>query len=111
MAGSAKSRLRAVHTASPIWELRIELLDVEPAIWRRIVVPVAIKLHKLHVVLLWTMGWSGGHLHEFVIGHNHYGVPDSDFDTPPRVQREERVTLDVALGTHQWFTYLYDFGD
>ena len=39
------------------------------------------------------MGWAGGHLHEFVIGHDHYGIPDPDYDTPPLIQREDRVTL------------------
>jgi len=41
---------------------------VSPANWRRILVPGSIKLHKLHAVLLRTMGGAGGHLHEFVIG-------------------------------------------
>lgn len=111
MAVPRKAPPRAVKAAAPIYQLRIELLDVEPTIWRRILVPGSIKLHKLHVVLLWTMGWSGGHLHEFVIGHDHYGEPDPDFDTPPQVQREDRVTLAAALGSRKSFIYLYDFGD
>lgn len=102
---------RAVKVAAPIYQLRIELLDVSPVIWRRVLVPGSIKLHKLHAVLLWTMGWAGGHLHEFVIGHDHYGEPDPDFDTPPRVQRDDRFTLAVALGARKSFVYLYDFGD
>lgn len=106
-----KAPLRAVKVAAPIYQLRIELLHVEPTIWRRILVPGSVKLHKLHVVLLWTMGWAGGHLHEFVIGHDHYGEPDPDFDTPPQVQRDDRFTLATALGTRKSFVYLYDFGD
>ena len=39
------------------------------AIWRQILVPGSIRLSNLHGVLLWTMGWEGGHLHEFVFGH------------------------------------------
>lgn len=111
MATARKAPLRAVKVAAPIYQLRIELLDVHPLIWRRVLVPGSIKLHKLHAVLLWTMGWAGGHLHEFVIGHDHYGEPDPDFDTPPRVQREERFTLAAALGARKSFIYLYDFGD
>lgn len=111
MATARKAPLRAVKVAAPIYQLRIELLDVHPLIWRRVLVPGSIKLHKLHAVLLWTMGWAGGHLHEFVIGHDHYGEPDPDFDTPPRVQREERFTLTAALGARKSFIYLYDFGD
>ena len=82
MAVARKAPLRAVKTAAPIYQLRIELLDVHPVIWRRVLVPASIKLHKLHGVLLWTMGWAGGHLHEFVIGHDHYGEPDPYFDDP-----------------------------
>jgi hypothetical protein len=111
MAVARKAPLRAAKTAAPIYQLRIELLDVSPTVWRRLLVPGSIKLHKLHAVLLWTMGWAGGHLHEFVIGHDHYGEPDPDFDTPPRVQRDDRFTLAVALGARKSFIYLYDFGD
>jgi hypothetical protein len=111
VAVARKVPLRTVKTDTPIYQLRIELLDVEPAIWRRVLVPATIKLHKLHVVLLWTMGWAGGHLHEFVIGQDHYGIPDPDYDTPPLIQREDRITLGAALGTRKAFTYLYDFGD
>jgi len=111
VAVARKAPLRAVKTVPPIYQLRIELLEVEPAVWRQILVPASIKLHQLHVVLLWTMGWAGGHLHEFVIGHDHYGIPDPDFDTPPPIQREERFTLAAALGARKAFTYLYDYGD
>jgi pRiA4b ORF-3-like protein len=111
VAGPRKAPLRVVKAKAPIYELRIELLDVEPVVWRRIRVPGSIKLHKLHAVLLWTMGWTGGHLHEFVIGHNHFGEPDPDFDSGPPVQRENRFTLASALGASKSFTYLYDFGD
>jgi hypothetical protein len=106
-----KAPLRVVKAETPIYEVRIELLDLEPVIWRRILLPASIKLHQLHVVLLWTMGWAGGHLHEFVIGPNHFGVPDPDYDSGPPVQREDRVTLAGALGAFKTFTYLYDFGD
>jgi Plasmid pRiA4b ORF-3-like protein len=111
MAGARKAPLRAVKAAAPIYQLRIELLGVRPTIWRRILVPGSVKLHQLHAVLLWSIGWAGGHLHEFVIGHDHYGEPDPGFDTPPLVQREDRVTLAVALGARKSFVYLYDFGD
>ena len=111
MATARKSPLRAVKAAAPIYQLRIELLDVEPAIWREILVPASIKLPKLHVTLLWAMGWAGGHLHEFIIGHDHFGIPDPDYDMPPLIRSEDRITLSVALGARKAFTYLYDYGD
>jgi hypothetical protein len=36
-------------------------------IWRSVLVPGSIKLSKLHVVVQRTMGWMGGHLHEFIL--------------------------------------------
>ncbi|MCC7325341.1 MAG: plasmid pRiA4b ORF-3 family protein [Burkholderiales bacterium] len=111
MAGARKTPTRAIKIASPIYQLRIELLDVTPVIWRRVLVPGSIKLHRLHGVLLWTMGWAGGHLHEFVIGYDHYGAPDPYFNEPPRLQPDNRFTLTAALGARKWFIYLYDYGD
>ena len=94
MAAAGKTPLRVVKAADLVYQLRIELLGVEPKIWRRLLVPATMKLHRLHVALLWTMGWSGGHLHEFVIGHDHYGEPDPNYDSPPRLLPDNRVTLD-----------------
>ncbi len=111
MITARKPALRAVRTAAPLYQLRIELRGIKPAIWRRIVVPSSIKLSKLHVVLLWTMGWQGGHLHVFTIGDTEYGEPDPDYPMSPPVEREDRITLARALGPYKTFTYLYDFGD
>jgi hypothetical protein len=111
MAVARKAPARAIRSAASIYQLHIELLDVRPAIWRRILVAGSIKLHKLHGVLLRTMGWAGGHLHEFVIGHDHYGEPDPYFNDAPRLLPDNRITLTSALGARKWFTYLYDYGD
>src|SRR6059036_2721688 len=79
MSVTRKPTLRAVSTGAGIYQLRIDLRHLKPAIWRRVLVPGSIKLSKLHVVLLWAMGWHGGHLHGFVIGDTDYGVPDPDY--------------------------------
>jgi len=34
-AGTRKTPLRTVKAASPTYQLRIELLDIKPAIWQR----------------------------------------------------------------------------
>jgi len=48
--------------------LKIQLLDIEPAIWRRFVAPASITLDRLHDVIQIVMGWTDSHLHEFTIG-------------------------------------------
>lgn len=55
------------------YQRRIELQHIEPLIWRRILVPENFTLERLHPVLLWAMGWQGGHLHEFEIARLRYG--------------------------------------
>lgn len=92
-------------------QLRIDLAGIKPAIWRRIVVPESITLGRLHHVIQCVMGWHGGHLHEFEIAGERYGIPDPEFDwgDPPR--SEQRIQLKTALAGMKSFKYLYDFGD
>jgi Plasmid pRiA4b ORF-3-like protein len=111
MAQTRKPALRIVNSQVPVYQLRVELLHIKPAIWRQILIPGSIKLPKLHVTLLWAMGWDGGHLHEFVIGHTNYGEPDPDFPSDPPMLNEAKVTLVKALGELKSFTYVYDYGD
>ena len=90
--------------------LRAELRDSKPLIYRTILVPASITLRKLHVTLLWAMGWQGGHLHEFIINHTHYGELDPDYPEPD-LKSEQRVRLDKALAGARTFDYIYDYGD
>ncbi len=41
-----------------IYFLKIELLDIEPAIWRHFLVPANITLDRLHDVIQIIMGWT-----------------------------------------------------
>src|SRR5438552_7123636 len=43
--------------------LRVVLDDIKPQIWRRLIVPAAITLDRLHDVLQVAMGWTDTHLH------------------------------------------------
>jgi hypothetical protein len=54
--------------------LRVELLDVQPLVWRRVRVPVTMTLRALHGVLQLVMGWQDCHLHEFRVGEESIGV-------------------------------------
>ena len=75
---SAASRKKAPVERELWWQLRIELLEVTPTVWRRIIVPETITLPRLHRVLQAGMGWTNSHLHEFVINGVRYGEPDPD---------------------------------
>ena len=95
-------------------QLHIELEHSQPLIWRTVVVPDNITLIKLHSVIQEAMGWWGGHLHEFVIDHCHYGQmfdEDPFMDIGPELIDERRKKLLKVLGRERQFEYLYDFGD
>ncbi len=95
-----------------LWQLKIELLDVTPTVWRRLVVPETIKLPKLHQVFQAALGWTNSHLHEFVIGGVRYSEPDPDFEDELEHVDERGVVLHKALGIDaRCFDYVYDFGD
>lgn len=93
------------------WQLYVELEDVRPKVWRRLLVPLTVDLSRLHVMLLWGTGWDGGHVHEFIFGHDHYGATEPGREFPPDLMPEEDVPLSKALGSRKTFQYLYDFGD
>lgn len=94
------------------YQLRIELKQIQPLVWRRLLVPENVTLVKLSSILQQAMGWQGGHLHEYIVGRLHYGIPDEEWPTAEPVFDERRVRLNTLIkaGTRR-FTYLYDFGD
>ena len=102
--------IRSPKPAPDLLLLHIGLKYIEPAIWRRVVVPENITLSRLHSVIQTSMGWEGGHMHEFEIAGENYGVSDPDGWGPP-VNPEARKTLIKALSGKKTFRYLYDFGD
>lgn len=103
---------RAKRLTTMLYQLRIELKEVQPIVWRRLLVPENVTLAKLNSILYQTMGWHGGHLHEYVVGRMHYGIPDDDWPGAEPMVDERRVRLNTLVeGGARRFTYLYDFGD
>ena len=89
--------------------LKIQLLDIEPAIWRRFVVPASITLDRLHDVIQIVMGWTDSHLHEFNIGKKRYTeYPESKEDG---LDCGRYRLGDLIKQKGRTFSYLYDFGD
>jgi len=60
--------------ASATAVLRVELLDIEPLIWRRVRVTRSVTFKQLHEILQIVMGWQDSHLHEFRAGKLILGV-------------------------------------
>lgn len=98
-------------TAASIANLRIKLDDVEPAVVRRVEVPLTIRLDRLHLVLQAAMGWTNSHLYAIHAGGVGWGRPDPDFgDGPLDASKARLIEVLEDVGTRS-LKYLYDFGD
>lgn len=93
--------------------LRIELLDIEPLIWRRFLVPEQINLRRLHQVIQIVMGWTESHLYEFDCAGRRYGEPDPFVLGGDDVAQAVNIKLNTVVSrlTGDEFFYVYDFGD
>jgi hypothetical protein len=98
-------------SSSAVARLKITLDDVEPAVLRRLEVPLSIRLDRLHLVIQAAMGWTDSHLYEIRAKDVRWGIPDPDWDGGPLDAR--KATLIEALQHVETKTlrYLYDFGD
>lgn len=90
-------------------QLLVELDEVSPVVWRRILVPTNMTMAKLHAILQATMGWTNSHLHAFTVGDERYGMCFDDY--PEGEIDEHEVSVRKALPGHDRFVYEYDFGD
>lgn len=94
------------------FELEIQIIGIEPTIWRRVVVDSSITLDELHSVIQGAMGWEDRHLHSFEIAGQQYEIPESDeIGLEADCLDERQHTLGDLIGEGGEFIYLYDFGD
>ena len=96
------------------YTLYIRLAQIEPPIWRRMVVPANLSLHQWHQVWQVTMGWTHSHLHQFIVSGTQeslsYGEPSPEDDYFHKDDRRVRLA-DIAPNEGATFVYEYDFGD
>lgn len=100
-------------SADPIAILRIELIDIEPLIWRRVAVPTATNLQTLHRIIQAAMGWQDYHLWEFAADEEIYGIPEPDdamWDRKVHRASATKLANLVERGVTA-FEYTYDMGD
>ncbi|MBI6549390.1 plasmid pRiA4b ORF-3 family protein [Xenorhabdus lircayensis] len=89
--------------------LKITLIETNPSIWRRFVVPSNISLDRLHDVIQVVMGWDDSHLHVFAFSAKRFTEMPEE---PEDGQEEGKVKLDSLIKRKGGkFNYLYDFGD
>ena len=85
-----------MSTRPAIARLKVTLEDVEPAVMRRLDVPLRIRLDRLHLVLQAAMGWTNSHLYEFRAG-------GASWATPIPTSRAGHCRQDHALRHHRGY--------
>lgn len=91
--------------------LHIRLADTDPAIWRRIDMPVETSLKMVHDSIQAAMGWLDYHLLHFEAGDRRYGVPDPEWpDDRMYAAKTAKLKTLIDRGITM-FDYIYDMGD
>ena len=102
-----------------VFQFKIDLQEINPRIWRRILVPADYNFWDLHAAIQDAMGWLDYHLHHFEIRGKgkrtavHIGIPDFERNGDlQEVYPGWEIPLFIffnALGVEA--KYLYDYGD
>lgn len=93
-----------------LYEIRVQLRDIKPPIWRILRVRPQTSLSRLHKILQRAMGWTNSHLHLFEIDGKPYGEADFEWDFEVRDYRGMRLDEIFAEGRTS-LLYEYDLGD
>ena len=109
----------SMKSAFVVYQIKIALKNIQPPIWRRILIPAHVTFHVLHEAIQNAMGWGGGHLHDFDFrrpaGFPGRCITDTQVpDVEPFDDAEEERKLklsDVFRGAGHRCVYTYDFGD
>jgi hypothetical protein len=109
---SEAARVPRKPKSHTIYELRVVLEDVKPAVWRTFRFPADATLHDLHGVLQVVMGWTNSHLHAFEHDGDRYAEPGPDFEMDGADIDTDDVTVGELLRRiGDVLGYEYDFGD
>jgi hypothetical protein len=98
-------------TAGKTFVIEAVVMNIEPKIWRRLLVPASMKLHRVHRLLQLAFGWHDYHLFEF---QNEAGVifgQPNDIDRL-KIKIASRNSLRTALrgkGAVLFYTYDLDY--
>jgi tRNA (cmo5U34)-methyltransferase len=93
----------------PVYQCKVSLKGLIPAIWRRIQVAGDTRLDEFHRILQTVMGWGNYHLYQFIIDGIVYGEPAG---LGPAVTPASEIKLNqVVQAKGQKFIYIYDLAD
>jgi len=105
--------IQTMKSSGKIYQLRIDLMDTKPPIWRRVLVDSASTLYEMHCTIQNAMGWHNGHLHGFEHNGTYYGPEEEDDEFAFAETKDEcKHTIGELLVIEDDLLYYeYDFGD
>ena len=90
---------RPAKNSDLLFQFRLTLLDVAPAIWRRIQVGDC-DLADLHYYIQAAFGWWNEYMHEFIVEGSRFGMPmPDDLNDGEDMKDETTVSLSGLLQT------------
>ena len=97
--------------ATTVHRVKVSLYGAKPPVWRRLEIPSAIALSRVHAVLQVAFDWHDYHLHAFETVCGQFGSPDHDDDWAERQDEATATLAQVAGAERAKVVYSYDFGD
>lgn len=88
-----RGRASKARQRTPVYQLQITLVDIEPPVWRRVRMPGNLPLGRIHEFLQETLGWRNSHLHRFTIAGRHLGPASQAYE----MGDEDLLTLTQAV--------------
>jgi hypothetical protein len=105
-----------------VFQFRIDLLDTDFSVWRRIQVPESYTFYDLHVAIQDSIGWFDCHLHDFeipdvIIDRRPLRI-ECPFEPPDEHEQGQEVLFTTESPLKQYLKkeydkalYHYDYGD
>lgn len=122
------------------YQIKIELIDSDPLIWRRVIIPADVTFKRLHDTIQFAMDWWDDHLYEFDFpekklritndeqSYDEYKYYTSKFKKkkPTKkqdpngiierimetvVRQPQTIKIDKYIEEYKTLEYIYDFGD
>jgi hypothetical protein len=97
-----------------LYQIKIQLEEIDPPVWRRVIIPCDMLLSDFHKVIQTIMGWTNSHLHLFEINDTYYQPRIQDdwtWDEKNNVDYKETRVSDLLFNENDQIIYEYDPGD
>jgi hypothetical protein len=99
------------------YQIKISLKEIEPEIWRRLIIPGNITFRQLHQIVQASFDWLGYHLYKFQFPKTVITEPDDSFAAGELYDEDiveldsNKIKINEFLDIYREFEYEYDFGD